>query len=303
MGIPYKILLPIITALILACLIFRKNGFELLFPHPKRLAFQTLLGCLIGLGAPILCASMSYFAGEVGFIETISDGIFFDLDTITLDGIGALILLFMRVALVEELIFRGALLIIPYLFFVWLIELIWKKTCARRTKLVNAVTDSNDISNDNQTNKQIERTTNMQSIRIVSLTVAFSLIVTQAYMFSNLHGDNPNFDSGFALVNIYLAGIMFGVICLKPGSFWLAVVVHFLWNTTSALIGSPVSGYNFYYSQSFNLFTFRELGFWSGGAFGIEGGFACTLVLSLIIARLIVSAVKAQTGILSCQQS
>lgn len=284
MGTPDIIDLLAFFATIVACLIFRRDGLQIVFPPAKRLKNQLLIGLFIGIGAPLLCVFISYLSGEVDFVRANSDTLLFDNDTVQMDNVGALVLLFIRVAFTEESLFRGAFLIIPFLFIVWIIEVVAKKIHANPTTKRNSVQNVVDnTTGETRLETKTETTGSKPIVGVFSLVSACALITAQAVFFAYLHADNPNFDTGFGLLNIYLAGVMFGFLALKPGSFWLAMFVHFLWNTSSALLGSPVSGYFFDFDAGYRLFAFNESGFWSGGSFGIEGGAACTSVLLFVI--------------------
>jgi membrane protease YdiL (CAAX protease family) len=109
---------------------------------------------------------------------------------------------------------------------------------------------------------------------------AAAAISTSAF-FSILHIWNPNIDS-VALINIFLAGILFAVMYIKTLSLWLPVFFHFIWNLNQPMtLGLPMSGVNYgaffvkinydYENPLMNLIF--------GGSFGIEGGLITTFIL------------------------
>ena len=104
--------------------------------------------------------------------------------------------------------------------------------------------------------------------------------VINALLFSLLHVGNPNV-SAIALVNIFLFGILASILTLRRGSVWMVCAVHSMWNFAQGnLFGIPVSGLAGLPSP---LRAEVAEGGWqtlvSGGAFGLEGGLAVTVVL------------------------
>ena len=123
-----------------------------------------------------------------------------------------------------------------------------------------------------------------RSLLMISLSRAWPLwacAMTNAAAFSALHLLNPSI-SLLALLNIFLFGCLASCLMLKRGNVWMVAALHSLWNFAQGnLFGLPVSG--IYGSPapltttvSANTAWERLLG---GGAFGIEGGLAATVVL------------------------
>ena len=111
--------------------------------------------------------------------------------------------------------------------------------------------------------------------------------VLASFIFSYLHGQNPNVTS-LALVNIFLAGILLSVAYLKTRSLWFVTGVHLGWNWTMASVFDlPVSGLGF----DTPLYTGEPTGhqWWTGGAFGPEAGLAGTIVLLIGVAIFLLS--------------
>ena len=95
---------------------------------------------------------------------------------------------------------------------------------------------------------------------------------------------NPNVAPGFTFVNTALAGVWLGVAYWRTRSLWFPLGLHFGWNwVQGALLGSPVSGIKSIAPHP--LLRFADAGpTWvGGGAYGIEGGVACTLALVVAI--------------------
>jgi membrane protease YdiL (CAAX protease family) len=103
-------------------------------------------------------------------------------------------------------------------------------------------------------------------------------------VFAVAHAGNPNV-TVFALVNIFLAGVLLGVAYLRSMSLWFATAVHTGWNWTMAsLFDLPVSGLAMFRTPLYEPVQHgqRWLG---GGAFGPEGGAAGSagLLVALIL--------------------
>lgn len=120
-------------------------------------------------------------------------------------------------------------------------------------------------------------------LRLAGAPVA---IAVSSVLFALAHGANPEIGV-FALVNIFLAGILLAVAYLRTLSLWFATALHMGWNWTMAsLFDLPVSGIAHFDTP---LYQPRIDGadWWSGGAFGPEGGavgtvgFAVALLVTL----------------------
>lgn len=111
-----------------------------------------------------------------------------------------------------------------------------------------------------------------------------AIILTSAG-FALAHGANPDV-SVFALINIGLAGVLLAVAYLKTLSLWFATALHMGWNWSMAtLFDLPVSGI-----KSFDTPLYEPViggaAWWSGGAFGPEGGLVG--VLGFTVALIVV---------------
>jgi len=98
--------------------------------------------------------------------------------------------------------------------------------------------------------------------------------------FAAVHLANPNVVPGFTFVNTALAGVWLAIAYLRTRSLWLPFGLHWSWNWTQAsLLGLPVSGIN-RVAPTPVLHAFNAGPDWlTGGAYGIEGGAACTIAL------------------------
>jgi membrane protease YdiL (CAAX protease family) len=112
-----------------------------------------------------------------------------------------------------------------------------------------------------------------------SLPAWIPLVLT-AILFAWGHLQNPNVVPGFTFANTMLAGIWLAVAYLRTRSLWLPVGIHWAWNwTLGTLLGLPVSGTNMLTSVALIPTTDRGPAWLTGGAYGIEGGAACTVAL------------------------
>jgi membrane protease YdiL (CAAX protease family) len=109
--------------------------------------------------------------------------------------------------------------------------------------------------------------------------------------FAIVHLANPNATVGFTFVNTAVAGIWLAVAYLRTRSLWLPLGLHWAWNWTQAsLLGLPVSGID-RLAPAPLLHAMNAGPDWlTGGAYGIEGGAACTV--ALIVSTLVVWRTK-----------
>ncbi len=99
--------------------------------------------------------------------------------------------------------------------------------------------------------------------------------------FALVHLSNPNVVPGVTFANTALAGIWLAVAYLRTRSLWLPLGVHWAWNWALGwFFGLPISGIKL---VSNPLLSANDAGpIWlTGGSYGIEGGFACTIALVL----------------------
>jgi membrane protease YdiL (CAAX protease family) len=118
-------------------------------------------------------------------------------------------------------------------------------------------------------------------------------LVLTSLVFAYVHKDNPNNPPGlppftymglyfinFPFINTALAGAWLAVGYLRTRSLWFPLGLHWSWNwTMGSLLGLPVSGIE---SLSVSpLLRAADAGpVWlTGGAYGVEGGAACTLAI------------------------
>jgi membrane protease YdiL (CAAX protease family) len=100
--------------------------------------------------------------------------------------------------------------------------------------------------------------------------------------FAAVHLQNPNI-GGFALLNLFLAGVLLSVAYLRTRSLWFPTSLHLGWNwTMGGPLALPVSGLEFLQPPVYRA-TPTGANFLTGGAFGPEGGLAGTLAVALAL--------------------
>ncbi|MEJ7710723.1 MAG: CPBP family intramembrane glutamic endopeptidase [Pyrinomonadaceae bacterium] len=82
--------------------------------------------------------------------------------------------------------------------------------------------------------------------------------------------------------NTALAGAWLAVAYIKTRSLWFPLGVHWAWNwMMGAVLGLPVSGITSLTPQPLLRVASNAPEWLTGGSYGIEGGVACTLALTL----------------------
>lgn len=123
----------------------------------------------------------------------------------------------------------------------------------------------------------------------VSLTRRHSLwysALLSAVFFATLHGMNPGL-SVLAILNLVLFGVFAALLLVKYENIWIVGAFHSIWNFVQGnLYGIQVSG-NSLQQSVFGSTCNRSQAIMNGGAFGMEGGLAVTLVLGAGVAYLL----------------
>ena len=105
-------------------------------------------------------------------------------------------------------------------------------------------------------------------------------VIPSSVLFASVHLDNPNVAWGFTFINTTLAGFWLAVAYLRTRSLWFPLGLHWAWNwAMGALLGLPVSGITSLTRAPLLRATDTGPAWLTGGAYGIEGGAACTLAL------------------------
>jgi CAAX protease family protein len=109
--------------------------------------------------------------------------------------------------------------------------------------------------------------------------------------FAAVHLNNPHAVPGFTFVNTALAGVWLAVAYLRTRSLWLPLALHWSWNWAQAsLLGFPVSGIERIAPAPLLQAINAGPDWLTGGAYGIEGGAACTV--ALLISTLVIWRTK-----------
>lgn len=108
--------------------------------------------------------------------------------------------------------------------------------------------------------------------------VLFAIFLT-SLLFAVTHTSNPSANY-LSFVNTALAGLWFGAAYLKTRTLWFAFGLHLAWNwVQGAILGISVSGINEITVAPLLQPTNIGSAVLTGGDYGIEGGFACTIAL------------------------
>jgi membrane protease YdiL (CAAX protease family) len=105
-------------------------------------------------------------------------------------------------------------------------------------------------------------------------------ILLTSVPFAAAHLNNPNVVPGLTFLNTALAGLWLAVAYLRTRSLWLPLGLHWSWNWAQAsLLGLPVSGIDRIAPAPLLRAINSGPDWLTGGAYGIEGGAACTVAL------------------------
>ena len=125
---------------------------------------------------------------------------------------------------------------------------------------------------------------------LADLVLTALAVTVMATYFAMTHWGNPNITGGtriWAMINIALAGVLFGVCYLKTRSLALPIGLHLGWNwAQGCLLGFGVSGH----TDKPGLLkpVFHDKPLWiSGGDFGLEASVLFTLICSAAIVAML----------------
>lgn len=111
-------------------------------------------------------------------------------------------------------------------------------------------------------------------------------LILSSSVFALLHYTNPNITL-ISLCNIFMAGILMGLLFLRTRQIWMPIGLHAGWNfLQGSFYGFEVSGFDVY-----SLIDSKEIGndLWTGGAFGFEGSLISLIFLSSGSAWIIIN--------------
>src|SRR5688500_15268060 len=122
-------------------------------------------------------------------------------------------------------------------------------------------------------------------------------VVLSSVGFALVHSNNPEVGI-FALVNIFLAGVVFALAFLRTLSLWFVTALHLGWNWAMAtLFDLPVSGFQQFDTPLYEP-TVSGPAWLTGGEFGPEGGVVGTLGFAVaFVAVLRVPWVQPDPGV------
>jgi len=113
-------------------------------------------------------------------------------------------------------------------------------------------------------------------------------VITTSILFALAHAGNPG-ASIISIINVALAGIALGATVVATSSLWMAIGFHVVWNVALSSVFGVVSGMDLglavteLNTSSLNT-TIRP---WIEGSFGIEEGYATTILLPLSMIALL----------------
>lgn len=112
-------------------------------------------------------------------------------------------------------------------------------------------------------------------------------VLLSSLFFAIQHAINPNLTL-LALANLFLYGVFAALYALREESLWGVFGLHSAWNWAQGnILGLPVSGSGFGQAPLFQLHLAGPA-WWTGGAFGPEGGLVVTLTTLLGIIILVI---------------
>lgn len=138
--------------------------------------------------------------------------------------------------------------------------------------------------------------------------LAWLAVLLTSVPFAAVHLQNPNVVKGFTFINTALAGVWLAAAYLRTRSLWLPLGVHWAWNwALGSLFGLPVSGITTIAPNPLLRGTDLGPAWLTGGSYGIEGGLACTIALTIstvfIWRMTLVSATEEMAKITSNENS
>lgn len=126
--------------------------------------------------------------------------------------------------------------------------------------------------------------------RLMTVMNKFLAISIASVIFAFLHIVNPNLGI-LPMINLFLAGVMFGVSFLYTQNLWFPTFLHLTWNWIQGpILGFEVSGTKLFPSTL--TISLPEENIINGGAFGFEGSIICTILLIVSICIMLLIGEK-----------
>ena len=132
--------------------------------------------------------------------------------------------------------------------------------------------------------------------KLIEVMSKYWALVISAFIFAFLHIFNPNF-SIISFLNIFLAGILLGLLFIRSKSLWAPIIQHFSWNYFQGpIFGYKISGIQT--SDTLFVSTINSNNLINGGNFGFEGTLLCLVLQIIFIIFLIIKSKTCLTKIL-----
>ena len=109
-------------------------------------------------------------------------------------------------------------------------------------------------------------------------------VATTSVLFAGLH-IIAGAHGALAVANLFLGGVLFGLLALWTGNLFASAAAHFAWNWTE----SGIFGLSEQPTSSLLRFGFTGSPLWNGGADAMNGSLATSLVLVALVAGVVVA--------------
>src|SRR5690606_8099331 len=124
----------------------------------------------------------------------------------------------------------------------------------------------------------------VQTLLVEHLGVWGGIIIT-SLLFSLLHLLNPH-TSLMPMFNLFLAGVLLGVVKEASGHLWMTIGLHVPWNVTHEVLSPPGSRMRMTADPPVKAVE-NGPAWLTAGPFGLEGGIAVTPLIRLSILRFV----------------
>ncbi len=123
----------------------------------------------------------------------------------------------------------------------------------------------------------------------------FATILPVGVLFGLAHASNLGITT-LGLVNTMIWGVLLGYSFVRSGDLWLPIGLHLGWNWALPLFGVNLSGFTM--EVTGYALHWKIGAFWSGGAYGPEGGMLTSAVTVLLFVYLWKAPVRPQSPLL-----
>lgn len=104
-------------------------------------------------------------------------------------------------------------------------------------------------------------------------------LIISSVLFTIVHSTN-NYIALVSTLNIFLAGLLLGLLYMNKRNLWAPIGFHLFWNFTQSLLGYNVSGEEM---PSVLILDYPASNLFNGGNFGFEGSVVCAVLLLIVI--------------------